>query len=75
MTISLNPKHHYITQQRIWDNHIKGPLTDKRIHEYVLAGRYGVEAQRAARANEKIGRPKLLTKKHRLNELLRKVLA
>jgi hypothetical protein len=32
--VSLNPKHHYVTQSGLFDNPITGPLTDKRIEFY-----------------------------------------
>lgn len=56
--ISMSPSAHYVTQSSAWERADSKPLTDKRIHEYALAGKYGPDAQHRAEWLDKCHRKK-----------------
>lgn len=45
MKVSLSPSANYVTQQKVWSNHILGKLSDRRIAFYQEQGYYGQEAR------------------------------
>lgn len=70
MPISMSPSAHYKTQSSLWDNHLLGPLSNRRITHYAKLGRYGAgykEQQRIAKAKTK---PKINVLKEMLKGLI-----
>lgn len=77
--ISMREAARYRTQAGVWDNHVKGPLTDRQIERYIAQGRYGEDARKAQERSPKaVYKAKLVvakTKRQELNERIKYILA
>lgn len=62
-SISMNPRDRYVTQSGVYGTFFLGQLTDRKIKQYALAGRYGEEAKRLAEQKKPIRKAKLVTKR------------
>lgn len=70
--ISQSATAHYVTQQSIWDCQRLGPLTDAKIFEYELLGKYGPEAKQ--RAEEVVAARRMKSKATKITKIRKQAL-
>ena len=62
MPISMNQSARYVTQQKLWDVPLLGPLTDRKIAKYQKMGKYDGVAREVERRNPKKSQARKLRK-------------